>query len=341
MVSLALTASLGAACGRAPVEGTGEPGAETAERALLGGVRDIRGVNLGPGRVLSEPGDAVQATLNPLPPRDYLPPNLFCRAFGHALCDGLEDCGCGEGRQACYEMIEDDCVGNWGIMGPQARRAIGGDRLLYDGYAAFDFVMQIAEGAQACQSVLPSLGWNRRQLIGFDGVFSGTVPNGMPCELPFAPFRANECADGVCMLDASGKGSCVEAVDVGEACHAKTVCFEMDRPLELREFVDGTFFGRCAPLEGRPAVCQGYAKVGALCASDAACRSGRCEGKACAPRAQPGEACATHLECADGFCDRGACRAANLAPGAVCAQHEQCASQACVDNRCAEPICRR
>jgi len=321
------------ACG-----GEAPEAASAAEGLVLGEVAELpTGL---PQATVAE-FEGLQATLQPVPPRGFVPPNLFCQGFASAVCMNLEPCGCGEETRACIEMIEIDCAGNHGILGPQARRALGAGKLAYDGYAAHRFLRDIADGAQACLGPLEALEWSRGELLSLGGVFSGTAPAGAACDLPYAPFHANDCAEGLCMLDESGNGRCVRTADLGEACDPKTLCVDFDAPVARRDFYVGTLFAFCAPdRAGRP-VCQAPARAGNRCSADTHCLSGRCDGKRCLPMAREGEACEVDFDCAAGRCDQGACVNEQLPEGASCAVHEQCASESCYQGKCSTPICRR
>ena len=274
-------------------------------------------------------------------PADFVSREAFCPALAASLCAALEHCGCGEDKGTCYEDVDTDCRGNYGIMGPQAMEAIRQDRMGYDGFAAYRVLRRLAQGTGDCQTPLVSLEWDRQQMLTFGGIFRGYLAPGAACTLHFAPFRANECLGGVCMIDAYGQGQCAPAVGVGQSCVEGAVCFDMEQPVTLRAFYDDTFFGRCDTSDPAEPVCVKRAMDREACAEDDACASGRCFAGQCAPRALDGEACRFDEDCAAGRCQAQVCRAPNLSIGQACSSHADCQSDACHDGVCGEPLCRR
>lgn len=286
-------------------------------------------------------GELAQVSLRSHEPADFVSREAFCPALAEALCAALEHCGCGQDKGTCYQDVEIDCRGNYGIMGPQTQEAIRQDRVGYDGFAAYRVLRGLALGTGDCQTPLVALEWDRQQMLTFGGIFRGYLAPGSACSLPFAPFRANECLGGVCMLDEYGQGQCAPAVGVGSTCVEGAVCFEMELPVQLRAFYDNTFFGRCDASDPTRPVCVKRAMDFEACAEDDACASGRCFAGQCAPRARDGEACRSDNDCDAGSCQARVCRAPSLPAGQACLRHADCLSDACNGGVCAEPICRR
>ncbi|MCA9551517.1 MAG: hypothetical protein KC933_15885 [Myxococcales bacterium] len=328
-----------AACGRAiPAP---PDTAASAEALNLSGTLSGAGGLWGHTRPTLELVEPVQTRLGEAPPRDFVPRHLFCDALAEVLCAPLEQCGCGDVKLACRDDVETDCQGNYGILGPQAMQAIRDDHMGYDGFAAYRVLRQLATGVGDCQTPLAALEWDRQDMLTFGGVFRGYLAPGSACTLPFAPFRGNECRDGVCMLDEFGLGQCAPAVGVGASCVEGAVCFELDAPVSMRTFFEGTFFGVCDASRPDAPVCVRRTADFEPCRADDECVSGWCAAKMCRPKSGAGDACRHDLDCAAGSCQDEVCAAPNLPVGAACARHEDCATDACHAGVCGEPICRR
>lgn len=341
-ISLGLSGLVIAACGPSPAASNpGEPATAHASEALLSvQVQGAHRLSSVTGLRASEEGPRIQEVLNPGMVGIHVPQDRFCAVLGDALCGNLEACGCSEDKADCYESVAIDCEGRYGMMGPQVQAAEAQDRLIYDGHAAYRFLRDLAAGAQACQTPLDVLGWTRQDMLSFGGIFRGTVSAGEACNLPFAPFRANECKDGACMLDENNQGRCVRTVDLGGACGPEALCFNMNRPVEIRDFYAGTFVGRCEPGLDGESICTMREKAGERCQDDDGCASGRCVNKTCAALALSGESCRGDLDCAQGACAQGRCQVDFLAVGERCDRHAECATDVCNSGLCAEPICR-
>jgi hypothetical protein len=337
---LAAAAALGlAACGGADPEVPSA--AQSAEALNLSGRLTGSGQLWGHDRPTLGRTNVVQVDLGERPPADFVPRDRFCSALADALCGSLEQCGCDEDKTTCAQDVEVDCQGNYGMLGPQATDAIRQDRVSYDGFAAFRFLRTLGLGTGDCQTPLATLGWDRQDMLTFGGIFRGHLPPGAACNLPFAPFRANECLGGVCMLDGNDQGQCAPAMDVGDTCTEGAVCFDMEAPVSFRTFVEGTFFGRCEEQRHGAPVCVRRAADLEACEEDDACASGRCVARTCIPKSAPGERCIRSTDCAAGSCRAGTCYTPELALGEACQRHADCASEACRAGVCAEPICGR
>ncbi len=320
----------------------GEPASEIQEQPLLTGtLMDVRQVQIQNKVMQSREGPQLQSVLRAGHAAAYVPQERFCQALSDALCANLEACGCGQDKPACYEMAATDCEGRFGMIGPEVQASADQDRIVYDGRAAYRFIRGIAEGALACETPLNVLGWTRQDMLTFGGIFRGTVAPGEACNLPFAPFRANECLQGVCLLDDTNQGHCVQTVDIGDSCDERTACFNMNRPVEIRDFYADTFAARCVPALDGPSVCTMREKDGERCNADDACLSGRCEDKRCVALSHHGDSCRSDLDCVQGLCNSGVCEVSDLPVGAECVRHAECSSSACNSGECVEPICRR
>lgn len=334
------------ACGRAPVEQSPRldvDRAPPAELALGGGAR-YDGVDNG-GRLSARGAgnsSGLDIQLRLTPAQGYVTPRDFCDVYVEATCSALTVCGCEADKVSCYDNARQACEGDWGLLGPQVQNALASDTLTYDGFAAFRFLEEVRQATDACAFPLEALQMDRARLLGVFDVFTGHVPPGGKCDLPFLPFRANECAGGLCVDQGGGGPVCVPIADLGDACDAETICVDLAEPVEVRDLFDGTLLGRCA-ADGSPEhmTCQPRLKVGRKCAFDLDCASTRCVAEQCAPLAQPGEGCQSDLHCAVGHCQLGLCADPRLPLDAECGHHAACASGACFQGRCAEPLCRR
>lgn len=162
---------------------------------------------------------------------------------------------------------------------------------------------------------------------------AGRCPEVAAPACPLAEGTSTRTAvdDGSLAYDAQAAGRYLAALG-GVRCEAFAFCAAPGPCIGL-ESEGGTCGGSSGCAEGLACVdgaCRTPSRVGATCAENAECESGRCADGACAEKAVDGEPCGEDSECASGRCDftRGSCRPPEPLEG-LCMEHEDCESGYC------------
>lgn len=263
-----------------------------------------------------------------------VPLESFCGAFFDALCEPLAACDCGERAVAlCRAEGVELCRG---FPSDAMVAAIAEGRLRYDGAAARALLETMESRARTCESFTDAIDWRVRDLLGFGGIFEGSVAAGEPCAV-LGFELISECALGSCTA-IGGTYVCRSAVGPGERCDSTHHCANLDAPLSLELGIEQLSL-RCAFEDDRGGICSARVPEGGACSLDADCESGVCEGTC---RARELDApCLSSRECASGYCssESRTCRPGDAPVGASCDQPRACASDVCLGGTCLPAGC--
>lgn len=215
-----------------------------------------------------------------------------------ALCSALHELPSQRRAECCAEppvpVYFDECV-------RLLSNAVRARKVSIESSRTARCAAEVAEATLGCDWVAPTLAAPPAQCAG---AVTGLVEEGGPCTSSLECRGALHCAGqgattpGVCRAPQAVGGSCGTSVD-SLATYLGVRALEAQKPL-CEDFCDLTTH-RCAPKPAEGAACNASVN----CASDQACRSGRCEKlerAAREARSQPGGACTTDLDCAAGGC---------------------------------------
>lgn len=219
-----------------------------------------------------------------------------------ALCTALHEQSSRRRAECCAEppvsVYFDECV-------RLASSAVRARTLSIDGAKVSLCAARVAETTRGCDWVAPALAAAPSECAG---AVTGLVEAGGRCTSSLECRGALHCAGqgattpGVCRAPQAAGSGCGTSVD-SLATYLGVRALEAQKP-PCRDFCDLQTH-RCAPTPAQGASCR----ASVHCASNQACRNGRCETLERAARdarALPGEACNTDLDCTAGGCVAGA-----------------------------------
>ena len=215
-----------------------------------------------------------------------------------ALCSALHELPSRRRAECCAEpalsLYFDECV-------RRLSSAVRARTVSIDGTKVGSCAARVAENTKGCDWVAPTLAAAPAEC---DGAVRGLVEEGGRCQSSLECKGALHCAgqgattSGVCRAPQAVGGGCGTSVDP-LATYLSVRAVEERKPA-CDEFCDLKTH-RCEPKPKEGAPCNASVN----CATDQACRNGRCEARSAArreARALPGEACVSDLDCEAGGC---------------------------------------